>query len=100
MRRNDQATSDPPRHDPLPVSLPPRGLSRDESARYLGIGVTLFDELVAEGKLPKPKHIRSRRVWDRHKLDLSFDVLAEEETAPDGDINEWDTLTSGQKGKT
>jgi hypothetical protein len=59
----------------LPPTLAPRGLSRDESAAYIGIGVTKFDELVADGRMPKPKVIDGRRVWDRHRLDLCFSAL-------------------------
>ncbi len=32
--------------DILPASLAPRGLSRVQSAAYVGVGVTLFDEMV------------------------------------------------------
>lgn len=60
---------------PLPLSLPPRGLSRDESAAYVGIGVTKFDQLVADGRMPRPKMIDGRRVWDRLRLDSCFAAL-------------------------
>jgi hypothetical protein len=33
---------------PDPLSYPPRGLSRDDAARYVGAGRHLFDEMVAE----------------------------------------------------
>lgn len=59
-------------------AYPPRGLSRTEAARYLGIGTTLFDELVVEGKLPKPKMVKTRTVWDRNALDLAFEELPEQ----------------------
>src|ERR1700722_16567983 len=32
----------------------PRGLSADEAARYIGVGRTKFDELVAARKMPQP----------------------------------------------
>lgn len=51
---------------------PPRGLSRDEAARYVGIGPTLFDELVQTGKMPRPVRIGRRTIWDRFKLDAAF----------------------------
>src|SRR5262252_2990104 len=55
--------------DQLPPSLPPRGLSRSEAAAYLGISASLFDELVKDGRMPPPKRINSRTVWDRKRLD-------------------------------
>ena len=72
----------------LPLSLPPRGLSRGQAAEYIGVGVTKFDEMVDDGRMPRPKRIDGRLVWDRVKLDAAFDEL-------DDDIrpkNEWDEL--------
>lgn len=59
----------------LPLSLPPRGLSREQSAAYLGISSGTFNELVADGRMPPPKVINKRQVWDRYALDLAFDAL-------------------------
>jgi hypothetical protein len=53
-----------------------RGLNREEAAEYVGIGVTMFDELVGEGTLPQPIHLRSRKVWDIKVLDLALDRLS------------------------
>lgn len=57
------------------LSYPPRGLSREEAARYIGVGATLFDEMVEDGRMPKPKRIGKRVVWDRLKLDAAFSDL-------------------------
>ncbi|CCV08648.1 conserved hypothetical protein [Mesorhizobium metallidurans STM 2683] len=57
------------------ISYPPRGLTREEAARYIGVGTTLFDEMVADGRMPKPKRINSRAVWDRVALDIAFTSL-------------------------
>ncbi|RWF44698.1 MAG: hypothetical protein EOS65_01520 [Mesorhizobium sp.] len=57
------------------ISYPPRGLSRDEAARYVGVGSTLFDEMVADGRMPRPKQVNSRAVWDRVALDIAFTSL-------------------------
>lgn len=61
---------------PLPFSCP-RGLRRDEAARYVGVGATTFDKWVEEGLMPKPKRIGSIVVWDSEALDLSFSSLDE-----------------------
>lgn len=50
----------------------PRGLSRVEAARYIGVSPGTFDKLVGEGTMPKAKQIRARRVWDREAIDLAF----------------------------
>jgi predicted DNA-binding transcriptional regulator AlpA len=67
------------RRDVLPFSLPPRGLSRVVAAAYVGVGVTLFDRMVADGLMPKPKKIARRLVWCRFKLDEAFAALPDED---------------------
>lgn len=71
------------RRNVLPLSLPPRGLSRSIAAAYVGISATLFDELVADGRMPKPKLINSRNVWDRLKIDAAFEALPEKAARAD-----------------
>jgi hypothetical protein len=39
------------------LSYPPRGMSRDEAARYIGVGTTKFDEMVADRRMPRPKRV-------------------------------------------
>jgi len=61
---------------PDSLAYPPRCLSRELAARYVGLGTTLFDKLVAEGRLPKSLKISDGRVvWDRLALDLFVDGL-------------------------
>lgn len=54
---------------------PRRGLSCAESADYIGISVTKFLEMVGDGRMPRPKEIDRRRVWDIRRLDAAFDML-------------------------
>lgn len=61
------------RHDA--IAYPPRGLCREEAARYIGVGTTKFDEMVKDGRMPKPKRVDGRTVWDRVALDISFTDL-------------------------
>jgi excisionase family DNA binding protein len=65
--------------------VPRRGLSRVEAAMYLGISASKFDELVSDGRMPGPKRVDGRKIWDVHQLDLAFDDLP-------GDPNSWDDL--------
>jgi predicted DNA-binding transcriptional regulator AlpA len=57
------------------VRIEPRGLSRAQAAAYVGISPSLFDELVVDGRMPSPKAVNSRRIWDRLALDLAFASL-------------------------
>lgn len=68
-----------------PHTLLPRGLSREEAAEYIGVGASKFDQMVADGRMPQPKVIDARRVWDRHRLDSAFEALPDKEA-----VNPWD----------
>ncbi|MER8765472.1 MULTISPECIES: hypothetical protein [unclassified Mesorhizobium] len=57
------------------LSYPPRGLSREEAARYIGVGITKFDQMVADRRMPKPKKVDGRVIWDRLKLEAAFTEL-------------------------
>ena len=72
---------------PPESALIPRGLSRVDAARYLGISGSLFDQMVRDGRMPPPKRINTRTVWDRRRLDDAFDSLPEAEGE-----NPWDRL--------
>jgi predicted DNA-binding transcriptional regulator AlpA len=51
------------------------GLSRAEAAEYIGASTSLFEEMVADGRMPPPKQINSRRVWMRLKIEKAFAEL-------------------------
>jgi hypothetical protein len=54
---------------------------------YVGISAAKFDELVADGRMPAPVRIDSRKVWDIRALDLAFDALPTENAA-----NSWESV--------
>lgn len=77
----------------MPPTLVPRGLSRDEAAAYLGIGATLFDDLVKEGAFPGGKALRGAVRWDRLELDVAFEKLPRKggkDAAGDDEVEEHD----------
>jgi hypothetical protein len=53
---------------------------------YIGVSAGKFDELVADGRMPAPVKIDSRKVWDIWRLDMAFDALPGENPAS----NSWD----------
>ncbi len=70
---------------PLPTA---RGLHREAAAEYIGVSPSKFDEMVKDGRMPRPKRIDARTVWDARKLDAAFDALpGDEDFAGEGD--EW-----------
>lgn len=62
-------------------ALVPRGLSRELASQYIGVSVTKFDQLVQDGRMPSPKRIDGRKVWDRNALDDAFWALPEDGSA-------------------
>ena len=67
--------------------IPRRGLSREEAAMYIGISAGKFEEMVADGRMPEPVKIDSRKLWDIRSLDLAFDALPRENET---DGSSWD----------
>lgn len=57
------------------VVLPRRGLCREDAATYIGVGVSKFDEMVKDKRMPRPKRIDKRTVWDIKQLDNYFEML-------------------------
>ena len=47
---------------------------------YWGVSPSKFDELVKDGRAPRPRLIDSRKVWDVIELDLTFDDLPREDS--------------------
>lgn len=72
------------------------GLSREAAAEYLSIGVTLFDDMVAAGRLPSPRELKKRRVWSRVELERAFNQVPRmawnQEPAPHEDQANDDTF--------
>lgn len=70
----------------LPAGCMPRGLSRVQAAEYVGVGVSKFDEMVRDRRMPSPKRIDGRTVWDRVQLDAAFAALPSDESHPFDDL--------------
>ena len=58
------------------IGLAIRGLGRVEAASYIGVSPSLFDQMVKDGRMPSPKRINSRTIWDRFSLDGAGRLLA------------------------
>ena len=65
---------------PKHYRVQPRGLCRVEAADYIGVSPSLFDKLVADGRMPAPKRINSRNIWDLRQLDIAFEGLPSDES--------------------
>ncbi len=70
-----------------PAWFVPRGFSRTQAAAYVGVSPSLFDEMIKDVRMPSPRLINSRTVWDRIEIDLAFDALPRKAEA-----NPWDEV--------
>ena len=73
--------------DVLPKSLPPLGINRVEAAAFIGVSPSKFDEMVEDGRMPKPKKIDGRVVWPVKRLTQAFEALPDDGS---GKPNPWD----------
>jgi hypothetical protein len=70
-------------------SYAPRGLRRESAAAWIGVSPTKFDELVKDGRMPKPKRVDGCVLWDRYRLDDAFEALPD-----DGAADSWDEVAA------
>ena len=86
-RPSPQTGEERPKRWPLPAAVPPLGMSRTEAAAYIGVSTSLFDMMVRDGRMPGPKRINARTVWNRLGLERAFAALPGDD---DDGANEWD----------
>jgi predicted DNA-binding transcriptional regulator AlpA len=60
-----------------------QGLLNRRKLAYLGGSPSLFDQLVKDGRMPSPKRINARVVWDRQSLDRAFELLPGDNSSDD-----------------
>lgn len=63
------------RQTALPPTLPPRLITREAAAAYASVSPTKFDQLVRDGRMPRPRRLDARKAWDVRDLDAAIDEL-------------------------
>jgi excisionase family DNA binding protein len=58
-----------------PIWWEPKALSAGQAAAHLGISRSKFDELVKDGRMPQPRRVDGRRLWDRREVEECFEML-------------------------
>lgn len=61
------------------------GLSALEAAEAIGVSMNTFLAMVEEGRMPKPRAIRSRRIWDVDEVREAFKAIPHAGQAADGE---------------
>lgn len=59
----------------LPENLTPVAVNLDQAAALIGIGASLFTQLVAAGQMPEPRPIASRLLWDVEEVVAAFRAI-------------------------
>ncbi len=72
--------TDDKRRNELPGNTSPLGISRREAAALVGVSVSTFDAMVADGRMPTPKQIGGRKVWSMVQVAKHFHELPQEPT--------------------
>ena len=69
---------------------PPIGLDRNGAASHIGVGTTTFDEMVADGRMPPPRHVTKKgKRWHRLEVEQAFEDLPQESPSNE---NPWDDV--------
>jgi hypothetical protein len=71
-------TGRPRRSDILPFLPVVLGLGESEAAAAIGISVSKFRTLVKDSRMPRPRRIDGRAVWDIDELRIAFKALPHE----------------------
>jgi hypothetical protein len=66
------------RNDILPLLPVVFGLGEIEAAAAIGVSASKFRMLVKEARMPRPRRIDSRAVWDVDELRAAFKALPHE----------------------
>jgi excisionase family DNA binding protein len=54
--------------DHLPPGIVPFAVSREQAAALLGVSVGFFDRLVKDGRMPQPREVDARVLWDSEEV--------------------------------
>ena len=70
------------------------GLSRIEASAYIGVSPSLFDQMVTDGRMPKPLRINARMLWDRKRVEDAWGRLVTGGAGISGanDSGDWDVV--------
>jgi predicted DNA-binding transcriptional regulator AlpA len=78
------------RFDHLPPGVVPFAVSRETGAELIGISPNHFDKLVKEGRLPAPREVGGRILWDSEEIRAAWRAMPRRGQPPP--VNEWDAI--------
>jgi predicted DNA-binding transcriptional regulator AlpA len=63
------------RYEALPPGVLPFAVSREAAAALIGISPSKFDMLVSDGRMPQPRELDSRVLWDVEEVRAAWRAL-------------------------
>ena len=60
------------RYDALPPGVLPFAVSREAAAALIGISASKFDMLVSDGRMPAPREVDGRVLWDVEEVRVAW----------------------------
>lgn len=75
---------------PKPDRFLALGLGQADAAAFVGVSATTFRAMVEDGRMPRPRRVGTRRLWNRREIEAAFDALPAEGEDAAGEANEWD----------
>lgn len=61
--------------DHLPPGVVPFAITREQAAALIGVSVTKFEELVGDGRMPQPREIDRRVLWDSEEVRAAWRLI-------------------------
>ncbi len=78
------------RFDHLPPGFIPFAVSRETGAELIGISPNHFDKLVKEGRLPAPRELGGRVLWDSDEIRAAWRAMPRR--GQSSSDNPWDSV--------
>lgn len=75
--------------DYLPPGVIPFAVSREAAAALIGVSAGFFDKLVKDGRMPPPRNIDGRVLWDSDEVRAALRAIPRRGQA--AVRNPWDT---------
>lgn len=64
-----------PNFDHLPPGIVPFAVCREAAAALIGVSAAFFDRLVKDGRMPQPREVESRVLWDSEEVRVAWRSL-------------------------
>jgi predicted DNA-binding transcriptional regulator AlpA len=68
------------------------GLAEPEAAAAIGISRSKFRQLVSQKRMPSPRRLDGRKIWDLDELRKAFKALPHQDEDEDKEVDSWADL--------